>query len=257
LRPLAILVGALAILSAGEAAAERMTISLSTDEIRIDSTFTGDTVTLFGVIERDASTVSRGTGYQIAVVLSGPPETVVERRKDQIALVWINSASETITAPSFYALNTSGELSAVSTVPLLSRYQIGFDNIKFVYQNRPIANDPAATEFRNAFIRLKQDTSLYMEEPDGVSFIGGNGSVFQSSLWIPANTPVGRYTANVFLFSGNALLARETGSLDITRVGFEQLMFAAAHEHALTYGLACVALALFTGWLAGVVFRRD
>jgi uncharacterized protein (TIGR02186 family) len=76
-------------------------------------------------------------------------------------------------------------------------------------------------------------------------------------LWIPANAPVGRYTANVFLFSGNALLARETGSLDITRVGFEQLMFAAAHEHALTYGLACVALALFTGWLAGVVFRRD
>jgi hypothetical protein len=34
-------------------------------------------------------------------------------------------------------------------------------------------------------------------------------------------------------------------------------MYTASISHALLYGLACVALALFTGWLAGVIFRRD
>ncbi len=29
-------------------------------------------------------------------------------------------------------------------------------------------------------------------------------------------------------------------------------MFEASHNNALLYGLACVLLALFTGWLAGV-----
>ena len=38
---------------------------------------------------------------------------------------------------------------------------------------------------------------------------------------------------------------------------FEQLTFTFAHDEAFIYGVACVALALFTGWLAGVLFRRD
>ena len=145
----------------------------------------------------------------------------------------------------------------VATPPLLDRNQIGFDSIQFTYQDRPTANDPAAAEFRDAFIRLKQKAGLYSEQPAGVSFIGGTDNVFQSAMWIPANAPDGHYTVDVYLFSGNALLAHEEGKLEITKVGFEQFMFAAAHEHALLYGLACVLLALFTGWLAGVIFRRD
>jgi hypothetical protein len=30
-----------------------------------------------------------------------------------------------------------------------------------------------------------------------------------------------------------------------------------AHSQALAYGLIVVALALFIGWLGGVIFRRD
>ncbi len=257
MKRLAIVFGSLILLSA-DAAAEQMTISLSTAEIKVDSTFSGETVTLFGVIERDAATVSRNTGYEIAVVLRGPPETVVERRKDQIALVWVNSASETIVgAPSFYSLDTSGELAEVSTAPLLARHEIGFDAIQFTYRDRAMANDPGAAEFRKAFIRLKEKAGLYAEQPAGVSFIGGTSNVFQTAMWIPANAPDGRYKVEVFLFSGNALLAHEEGRLDITKVGFEQIMYAAAHNQALLYGLACVLLALSTGWLAGVIFRRD
>jgi uncharacterized protein (TIGR02186 family) len=242
----------------GRAGAEQLTISLSTSQIMVDSTFAGDTVTLFGVIERDASTISRPTGYQIAVVLRGPPETVVARRKDPIVFVWVNSASETIVAaPSFYALNTSGELSEVSTGRLLTRYEIGFDNIQFTYENRAVANDPAAAEFRRAFVRLKEKEGLYTERAASVSFIGAADNVFQSGMWIPANAPDGRYTVEVYLFSGNVLLAREEGELNITKVGLEQVMYAAANDHAVLYGLACVVLALATGWLGGVIFRRD
>ncbi|MCB1488196.1 MAG: TIGR02186 family protein [Bauldia sp.] len=243
---------------AGSAEAEQLTIALSTGEINVNSTFSGETVTLFGVIERDAATVSRNTDYEVAVVLRGPSETVVERRKDRIVFIWVNSGYETfVGAPSFYALETSSELEKVATPQLLARNQVGFDSIQFTYRDRPEANDPAASEFRDAFIRLKQKAGLYSEQPAGVTFIGGSENVFQSAMWIPANAPDGHYTIDVYLFSGNALLAHEKGKLDITKVGFEQFMFAAAHEHALFYGLACVLLALFTGWLAGVIFRRD
>ncbi|MEQ8698284.1 MAG: TIGR02186 family protein, partial [Bauldia litoralis] len=133
---LAILAGVFG-LFAGSAAAETLTIALSTAEIKVNSTFSGETVTLFGVIERDAATVSRNTDYEIAVVLRGPPQDVIERRKDRIAMVWVNSASETIVAaPSFYALDTSGELAEISTPPILARNEIGFDSIDFQYKGR-------------------------------------------------------------------------------------------------------------------------
>ena len=80
--------------------------------------------------------------------------------------------------------------------------------------------------------------------------------MFRSAAWIPSNAPDGRYIVEVYLFSGSVFLAKEQAVLNVTKVGFEQFMFEASHNNALLYGLACVLLALFTGWLAGVVFRR-
>ena len=89
----------------------------------------------------------------------------------------------------------------------------------------------------------------------GVVFIAG--TVFRSTIWIPANVPVGRYTVSVYLFSGNAFLAEASDQFDITKTGFERYMFSISRSQSLLYGLGCVTVALFTGWLAGVIFRRD
>jgi len=245
-----------AVAATGEARAERLTVALSTDEIRIDSNFTGASVTVFGVIERDAVTVSRASSYEVAVVLRGQPETIVARRKDPILGVWINRASETfVAAPAFYALATSKPLAAVSTAPLLARFGIGLDNLSFLFADGTEESDPGAREFRAAFIRLKQQSGLYGEDIGGVSFMGE--AIFRTAIPIPANIPTGRYSLTVYLFSGDALLAQAEDGIDVTKTGFEQFMFTSAHERAALYGLACVALALFTGWLAGVIFRRD
>ena len=40
------------------------------------------------------------------------------------------------------------------------------------------------------------------------------------------------------------------------KIGFERFLGLAAQQQPLLYGLVCVILALFTGWLGGVVFRR-
>jgi uncharacterized protein (TIGR02186 family) len=252
------LLGALVLLhlTAGAARAEDLTIALSTPEVRIDSNFTGTTITIFGVIGRNAATVSRSAGYDVATLATGPRESVVARRKDRILGVWANRASETIVSvPSFYSLNTSIDLDAIAPVSLLARLQLGFPNIGFAYSGRTEVNDPAAGEFRDAYIRLKSESGLYNQQIGGVVFIGG--TVFRSTLRIPANVPVGRYTVSVYLFSGNAFLAKASDQFDVTKTGFERYMFSVARSQSLLYGLGCVALALITGWLAGVIFRRD
>jgi uncharacterized protein (TIGR02186 family) len=236
------------------AGAETLTVAISTDEIRIDSNFTGATVTIFGVIQRDASTVSRASSYDVAVVLRGPAETVVARRKDRILGIWANRAAATIVdAPSVYAIATSRPLDEIADEGLLRRFQIGTDNLELAM---PEGGSPSeVAEFRQAFLRLKTESGLFAEQRLGVSFIGD--SVFRADLRAPANIPAGNYLAEVYLFAGGALLAQSKASVSVVKTGFEEYMYAASRNQALTYGLACVALALFTGWLAGVIFRRD
>jgi uncharacterized protein (TIGR02186 family) len=238
------------------AVAERLTVAMSTPEVRIDSNFTGVPITIFGVIERDAQTVSRGGEYEIAIMVLGPPESVVARRKDRILGVWANSDSETfLAAPSFYVVNATGALDDLAAAPLLKRFRLGFDNLGFRYDGRDAEDDPAAAQFRDAFLRIKQKAGLYSEEVGGVGFIGD--TIFRTTVWIPANVPVGAYQVGVFLFADGAVLARADESFSIAKTGFEQFMFTFSREDSFIYGVVCVALALFTGWLAGVIFRRD
>jgi uncharacterized protein (TIGR02186 family) len=240
----------------GEANAEHLTVALSTPEVRINSSFTGVPITLFGVIERDAQTISRSGEYQVAVSILGPPQSIIARRKDRILGVWANSTSETIlAAPSFYQVSSTGAIADLGSETLLKRLRLGFDNIGFTYRGRVAKDDPGAAEFRDAFLRIKQKEGLYSEAPAGVGFVAD--TIFRTTIWIPANVPVGYYQVSVFLFADGALLAHADESFTIAKTGLEQFVFAFSHQESFIYGLACVALALFTGWLAGVIFRRD
>ena len=252
---LAALAAALILAAAGSAEAEKLTVALSTPEVTINSNFTGTTVTVFGVIDRDARSVSGVGGYDIAVLLLGPRETVVARRKERILGIWANAASETFeAAPSFYALSSSVKAEDLATAPVLERLQLGFDNITFRYSGRVVANDPEADRFREAFIRLKDRAGLY-HQGVGVSFIGS--LIFRTTFYLPANIPVGSYTADAYLFSDRLLIARADDKLRVSKTGLEDTLSMFARNQSLLYGLICVALALTVGWLGGVIFRRD
>jgi uncharacterized protein (TIGR02186 family) len=243
------------LMAVDEAGAEQLVVALSTNEVKINSSFTGTSITIFGAIERDASTVSRGTAYDIVALILGPPQTVVTRRKDRIVGIWANAASETmIAAPSFYAMSASNGVPQVTSPQLARELQIGFDNINL----RGVGSAPdtgAAPEFREAFLRLKQEAGLYHEAPTGVDFIGE--SIFRTTAWVPANVPIGDYQVAVYLFSGATLLAHADDMISVSKTGVERFMFNVAHQQAALYGVVCVILAVFVGWLGGVIFRRD
>ena len=40
------------------------------------------------------------------------------------------------------------------------------------------------------------------------------------------------------------------------KIGFERFLALSAVQQPALYGLICVILALFTGWLGGVIFKR-
>jgi uncharacterized protein (TIGR02186 family) len=53
------------------------------------------------------------------------------------------------------------------------------------------------------------------------------------------------------------MVTRANSAFEIIKVGFEQFVVTAARDYGLFYGLATAMMAVFTGWFASVVFRRD
>jgi uncharacterized protein (TIGR02186 family) len=243
------------LLASAPATAERLTVAVSTPEIMINSNFTGTPITIFGAIEADAASAPPAAGYSVAILVLGPNESVIARRKDRVLGIWLNHAARTIgAAPSFYALNASVPSASLANPAVLQRLQLGFDNIGFVYDGRVGAGDPETVEFRDAFLRLKREARLYSDSAN-VAFIGN--LIFRSTAFLPANIPVGRYTVLAYLFSGGELIAHTQDKIDVAKTGFEGSMAAFARNQSLLYGLLCAGLAIFVGWAGGVVFRRD
>jgi uncharacterized protein (TIGR02186 family) len=230
---------------------ERLTVVVSTPEVQITSNFTGTAVTVLGVIDGATEALLEG-GYKVAVAVLGPPETVVARRKDPILGLWVNSASATIIgAPSFYALDTNDRPGVIASAATLTRLGLGFDNIARSFQS---PGDKDNAEFHQAYVRLKSEAGLFAEGM-GVTFIGD--TIFRSTVWLPANISEGNYTVLAYLFAGQELLANAETSLTVSKIGIEETVASFATNQALIYGVFCVTLSLFIGWLGGVIFRRD
>jgi uncharacterized protein (TIGR02186 family) len=244
-----------AVLIASPAGAEKLTVAVSTPEVKINSNFTGAPITVFGVIEQPASRPLPAEGYKVAIVIVGPNESVVARRKDRVFGAWVNDAAKTISsAPGFYALDTNGGAVAPANPAVLERLQIGYDNIRFVYDGRPAALDPDSAEFRDAYVRLKAQAGLYAETSN-VTFIGN--LIFRSYAFLPANIPIGRYTVLAYVFADGELVGHAQGRIEVSKTGLDGVMTAFARSQSLVYGILCATLALFVGWAGGVIFRRD
>jgi uncharacterized protein (TIGR02186 family) len=108
--------------------------------------------------------------------------------------------------------------------------------------------------FAQALIDLRSAHALYAERDDAITFLAPN--VFRTTFFLPSDVPTGEYRVSVYLFRGEGFLAGATETLRVEKGGFSERIARAADQDALTYGLVCVALAVFTGWFAGVIFRR-
>ena len=249
---------ALAAACAGRAETERLITSLSTHQVMITQNFTGLDVVLFGSVERDAATVSRRGGYDIVVTVTGPRHEVVTRKKERILGIWANAESRGFIAPSYMAVLTNRQQAAIAPADSLLRLQVGLQNMlgpRAGANTRSVVALPPDDPFREAFLRLKKDHGLYREVPDGVTLLAP--TLFRANIPLPADAPLGTYEIDVKLFADGTNIARATSALEIIKVGFEQFVANAAHEHGFLYGLATTIMALLTGWLASIIFRRD
>jgi uncharacterized protein (TIGR02186 family) len=234
---------------------EGIQIGLSTDNVSITAGFSGADLTIFGSLENPDPLVARQGRYDVIVVLEGPPRPVVVRRKDRVLGVWINLESETFeNVPVSYSVATTRPLQDITEPNSYRQLSLGASNL-YMQPADPGGSPATIQEFTSALRERKSATGLYSENVGGVQFLSQN--LFRATVRLAPNVPVGTHKARAFLFKSGLFIKESSAQLEIRKSGFEQSIFRVAHDYSFLYGVFAISLAMLTGWLGRVIFRKD
>ncbi|MHB1110409.1 MAG: TIGR02186 family protein [Devosia sp.] len=243
-----------ALLAPLPARAEKLVSIVSNDEVSIASNFVGEKLTLFGNIEPEAGAEQKFVEgpFHVVIVITGPLQDRVARLSRQRFGIWMNAEQAVFDDfPSFYHVLASGKLADITDQATLDQL-----NIMPEAQTRITATPGAADAalFGRELVRLMTNQGYFGLNELGVVF--RSNTLYSAQVNLPSDVPPGPYLAHTYLFKNGAVIAERSERFSVRKIGFERFLALAAQQQSLLYGLICVILALFTGWLGGVVFKR-
>lgn len=222
-------------------------LSLDIAEKTIDITtgFNGAELVVYG---------TRRAEGDIAVILRGPEQDMVVRRKTRVLGLWMNGRGMAFQdVPGFYDLAVSRRpLSQLASFDELRRYHIGLD--AFDFETREDDSNRVSS-FREAMIRNQQAKGLFPLDARAVTFI--DPDFFKVNFFLPANVPPGIYKVDAYLLHNNAVAATRSAEIKVAQSGASAEIYVFAQNHSFFYAMIAVLMALFFGWGAFVLLRRD
>ena len=233
--------------NSASASDNKMTAEISTDLVQINTGFDGVNLLLFGT--------TNGTN-NIIIVIKGPLETNIIRKKTRVASIWVNTEKVIIeNVPTFYAIASTRPLNQITTQSILKKYGIGANNfLTNILKQANAKTMDISDEYKNALVRLKNKLGLYIDNPIKIKLI--EEQLFRANIKFPANVGTGKYTAQIYYFKNGLLLDVINKPILVEKIGIGADVFRLAHSHSALYGIIAILIAVASGWIAAAIFRK-
>lgn len=246
---------ALATLTA-PAQAEDLILALSTREVAITSTYTGAEITVFGLIERDAQTLTRSGSYDIVAAVQGPTGAVTIQRKSKFGPIWLtDNRKRYAKVPLYFSTLSSKPLTDVVDETTRERLKLGLEYYLPGAASPETEKDVDEFAFRNALLRLRREEGGLAQNEKAITMIRPN--LFSAKITLPAKAPTGLYLVNLSVLSDGVPLKTVQAGFVVRKVGFDAFVANAARFESWGYAAFTVLMAILLGWIANVVFRKD
>lgn len=226
-----------------DALARPIISGISTNEINIDTKFSGTEILLFG---------AKSDVGDVIIVVRGPKKDYIVSKKGQVLGIWYNvKRLKFDDAYSYYSI-FSTDSDFLENEKLSSDLEIGQDNIKFNIIGKAKVHhiDELLNEFRN---KLQKD-NLYSDNQAKIEFL--NETLFKVILQFPKNISSGVYTVEIYLLDDNNLSAFQSIPIYVNQVGLSARIHDMAYKNSVLYGIMAVLIALFSGWIANFIFNK-
>jgi uncharacterized protein (TIGR02186 family) len=248
IRALAVLL-ALAVPALGQ---EAIVSGLSQNRVSITADFDGSEILIYGAVKRDAPPPEGQGPLEVIVTVEGPSTPVAVRRKGRVAGIWVNNASVRVdSAPSFYAVATTGPLNHILSDTDNLRYGITIERV--IRAIGIAAEADKAGEFILALLRVRTNDGRYRVLEGKVELT--EDTLFRTDVVLPSNLTEGEYKVRLFLLRDKRVVASQERLIGVRKEGLERFIFNLAQEQPLIYGLVSLVLAALAGWGASAAFR--
>lgn len=229
---------------------ETVVLGLSQRRVAISTDFDGSKILVFGAVKRETEIPAEP--LHVIVAISGPSEPIVVRRKERHFGIWLNAHSiEVDSAPSFYAVATSGNWSETITDTEDLRYKISVNRaIRSVGAPQEISD---AGNFTDALIRIKTANQSYQLLENAVTV--DQETLFSTAITLPSQLNEGLYTARIYLTRQGKVISNYEAQIDVHKVGMERWLYNLSRENAFAYALLSLVIAIAAGWAASEAFR--
>ncbi len=232
--------------------AEQIVSGLSESRVSINANFDGTAILIYGAAMREAPPPSWPL-LQVIITVEGPSAPLMVRHKERLAGIWLNRESVRVdSAPSFYAVATTGDLSDILSATDDLRYGITIGHaIRAIGISAEAKN---ATSYIEALQRIRMTEGNYRVSANSVLLL--QQSLFRTDVVLPANLVEGKYKVRIFLTRGGKVVDSQESQIDVQKAGLERFLFNLAQDQPLLYGVMSLLIAVLAGLGASEVFRR-
>lgn len=226
--------------------ASAMAIDVSDESIRVTTGFTGATLTVFGTQDKPGAVI---------IVVEGPKRSMTVRKKTSVMGLWTNTDSRKfMDVPVFYEVAASGPLDTITTVDVLRQNRIGLDNLA-ILPSRGNATDSGTQDFSKALFEMQIKKHLLVRDVAPLAYPGP--MLFKARFTLPALVPPGEYKVSAYLFQSGQIIEQDASNFVIVPEGLSAKLRKFATQNGLLYGIGGMLMALFAGWLATVLLKRE
>jgi uncharacterized protein (TIGR02186 family) len=233
------------------AKAEEIVAGLSQTEVSITANFTGTEIIIYGAVKRDAPSPLTPP-LEVIITVEGPSSPLTVRRKSREFGIWLNTDAVQIdSAPSFYAVATTGLMADVISDTENLRHQITIPRAIRAIGISAQAED--APDFIAALLRIREDGDRYRLAEGSVTLT--DDTLFRADVVLPANLTEGEYSVRMYLTRAGRVLDEQDQVIDVQKQGVERFINRLSKSQPLIYGLLSLAMAVAAGWGASAAFR--
>jgi uncharacterized protein (TIGR02186 family) len=232
-------------------AEEEIVAGMSQNRVSITADFDGSEILIYGAVKREAPPPEGGP-LEVIVTVEGPATPVMVRRKGRVAGIWVNNAQVRVdSAPSFYAVATTGPLKHILSDIDNLRHGITIERV--IRAVGIAAEAERSGEFVLALLRVRTNDGRYRILEGKVELT--EETLFRADVVLPANLTEGDYKVRLYLLRDKRVIAHQERVIGVRKEGLERFIFNLAQERPLIYGLLSLVLAAFAGWAASAAFR--
>lgn len=229
--------------------AEEIVSGVSTSDVSINTNFNGTAILIYGAAMREAPPPDWPL-LQVIVTVEGPSTPLVIRKKERVGGIWLNrGAVEIASAPSFYAVATTGELSEILTPGEDATHHVSIPSTI-----QAVSGKEDEEAYVAALQRIREASGQYRLAANSVLLL--RQALFRTDVTLPANLIEGDYRVRIFLTRGGKVVDMQENVIDVRKAGLERWLYNLAMQQPLAYGVISLVMAMVAGWGASELFRR-